>query len=43
MPANINSVIKHKIKKKNISDRPTLIFLIMNLIYTKSAYYSDSC
>ena len=26
MPSNINSVIKNKIKKKIISDRPTLFF-----------------
>ena len=26
MPSNINLVIKYKIKKKSISDRPTLIF-----------------
>ena len=26
MPSNINLVIKNKIKKKRISDRPTLIF-----------------
>ena len=29
MPSNINSDIKNKIKKKIISDRPTLIFFGM--------------